>query len=383
MNTELLIAQGNELRAQHRPLEALKCYAQAFVDDPDSPSAWNNYGNVLRECGQPARSIPFLEHARILDPTNVTAEFNLGVAYLAVGDYAKGWPLYESRWRYEHLAGTKPQLSVPEWNGQDLKGKTLLVVGEQGLGDQIQFLRFCGPLQDLGAKLRIHVTSSIKPLLINTPPAILSVTSDNEEIGEFDYWVSMMSVPRILNIGVNQLQHYLQYITVDNDKVAAWAKRLGPKNRMRIGIAWSGRKDSWINQHKSMPVEVMAEFVKNHPEHEWISLQVDASDEESAIIQAAGVHCYPGTIASFADSAALMHHLDLVISVDTAAAHLAGALGRPLWMPLNLYGTCWRWMQNTDSSPWYTTARLFRQETFGDWQPVIKKIEKYLSWFKI
>jgi hypothetical protein len=383
MNTELLIAQGNELRAQHRPLEALKCYAQAFVDDPDSPSAWNNYGNVLRECGQPARSIPFLEHARILDPSNVTAEFNLGVAYLAVGEYAKGWSLYESRWRYEHLAGTKPQLSVPEWNGQDLKGKTLLVVGEQGLGDQIQFLRFCGPLQDLGAKLRIHVTSSIKPLLINTPPAILSVTSDNEEIGEFDYWVSMMSVPRILNIGVKELQHYLQYITVDNDKVAAWAKRLGPKNRMRIGIAWSGRKDSWINQHKSMPVEVMAEFVKNHPEHEWISLQVDASDEESAIIQAAGVHCYPGTIASFADSAALMHHLDLVISVDTAAAHLAGALGRPLWMPLNLYGTCWRWMQNTDSSPWYTTARLFRQETFGDWQPVIKKIEKYLSWFKI
>lgn len=383
MNTDLLIAQGNELRAQHRPLEALKCYAQAFVDDPDSPSAWNNYGNVLRECGQPARSIPFLEHARILDPNNVTSEFNLGVAYLAVGDYAKGWPLYESRWRYEHLAGTKPKLSVPEWSGQDLKGKTLLVVGEQGLGDQIQFLRFCGPLQDLGAKLRIHVTSSIKPLLINTPESILSVTSDNEEIGEFDYWVSMMSVPRILNIGVKELGHYLQYITFDNTKVANWAKRLGPKNRMRIGIAWSGRKDSWINQHKSMPVEVMAEFVKSHPEHEWISLQVDASDEESAIMQAAGVHCYPGTIESFADSAALMMHLDLVISVDTAAAHLAGALGRPLWMPLNLYGTCWRWMQNTDSSPWYTTARLFRQETFGDWQPVIKKIEKYLSWFKI
>jgi hypothetical protein len=220
-------------------------------------------------------------------------------------------------------------------------------------------------------------------LLINTPESILSVTSDNEEIGNFDYWVSMMSVPRILNIGVNQLQHHLQYITVDHNKVAEWAKRLGHKNRMRIGIAWSGRKDSWINQHKSMPVEVMAEFVKNHPEHEWISLQVDASDEESAIMQAAGVHCYPGTITSFADSAALMHHLDLVISVDTAAAHLAGAMGRPLWMPLNLYGTCWRWMQNTDSSPWYTTARLFRQETFGDWQPVIKKIEKYLSWFKI
>jgi len=184
MTTDLLIAQGNELRAQHRPIEALKFYAWAFVNDPESPSAWNNYGNVLRECGQPARSIPFLEHARILDPTNVTAEFNLGVAYLAVGDYAKGWPLYESRWRYEHLAGTKPSLGVPEWNGQDLKGKTLLVVGEQGLGDQIQFLRFCGPLQDMGAKLRIHVTSSIKPLLINTPATILSVTSDNEEIGE-------------------------------------------------------------------------------------------------------------------------------------------------------------------------------------------------------
>jgi ADP-heptose:LPS heptosyltransferase len=302
-----------------------------------------------------------------------------------LGNYEQGWRLYESRWRYEHLEGTKPRLPNPEWQGEDLRGKTILVIGEQGLGDQIQFLRFCGNLQDMGAKIRLHVSPGIKPLLINTPPAILEVTCNVEdEIGAFDYWVAMMSLPRLLNMKLENVQHYLQYVQPDPERVKVWAERLGiPKNRMRIGVAWSGRKDSWINQHKSMPAETMAELVRKFPEHQWVSLQVDASDEDAAVIKAAGVECYPGTITDFADTAALMHHLDLVISVDTAAAHLAGAMGRPVWIPLNSYGACWRWMQNRDDSPWYTTARLFRQEKYGDWSVPMNKIAKFLGWFKI
>jgi len=385
MTTDDLIALGNQAREQHRPEQAIACYAQAFVQDLNCFAGFNNYGNVLREMGDAQRAIPFLETARLIDPTNVTAEFNLAVAHLMLGNYEQGWRLYESRWRYEHLEGTKPRLPRPEWAGEDLRDKTILVIGEQGLGDQIQFLRFCGNLQDRGAKIRLHVSPSIKPLLINTPPAILSVTANTEDvIGDFDYWVAMMSLPRLLNMRLENVQHYLQYVQPDQARVQAWAERLGiPKQRMRIGIAWSGRKDSWINQHKSMPAETMAELVRRFPEHQWINLQVDASDEDTATVKAAGVECYPGTINDFADTAALMHHMDLVISVDTAAAHLAGAMGRPLWIPLNAYGHCWRWMQNRDDSPWYTTARLFRQERYGDWSGPMNKIAKFLGWFKI
>jgi ADP-heptose:LPS heptosyltransferase len=355
------------------------------VQDPNHSGAFNNYGNVLREMGHTQRAIPFLETARLLDPSSVTAEFNLAVAHLMLGNYEQGWKLYESRWRYEHLDGTKPRLPSPEWSGEDLRDKTILVIGEQGLGDQIQFLRFCGNLQDQGAKIRLHVSPAIKPLLINTPEAIVGITCNTEdEIGAFDYWVAMMSLPRLLNMRLEHVQHYLQYVKPDAERVKIWSERLGvTKNRMRIGIAWSGRKDSWINQHKSIPVETMAVLVKKFPEHQWVNLQVDASPEDEAVIKAAGVECYPGTINDFADTAALMHHLDLVISVDTAAAHLAGAMGRPVWIPLNSYGACWRWMQNRDDSPWYTTARLFRQEKYGDWSAPMARIEKFLGWFKI
>jgi ADP-heptose:LPS heptosyltransferase len=302
-----------------------------------------------------------------------------------LGNYEQGWKLYESRWRYEHLDGTKPKLPSPEWSGEDLRGKTILVIGEQGLGDQIQFLRFCGNLQDMGAKIRLHVSPGIKPLLINTPEAIVGITCNTEDqIGPFDYWVAMMSLPRLLNMRLEHVQHYLQYVQPDPERVKVWAERLGiPKNRMRVGVAWSGRRDSWINQHKSMPAETMASLVRKYPEHQWVSLQVDATEEDEAVVKAAGVECYPGTITDFADTAALMHHLDLVISVDTAAAHLAGAMGRPVWIPLNAYGPCWRWMQNRDDSPWYTTARLFRQEKYGDWSAPMARIAKFLGWFKI
>jgi ADP-heptose:LPS heptosyltransferase len=132
-----------------------------------------------------------------------------------------------------------------------------------------------------------------------------------------------------------------------------------------------------------VPFPVILELIKNNPQYEWINLQVDASAEEEEQLNQAGVTRYPGAIQSFADTAALMMHMDVVISVDTAISHLAGALGRPTWIMLNQYGLDWRWMLNQDDSPWYTTARLFRQPTRGDWTSVVKKIEKYLGWYKV
>ena len=382
MDTSQLIEQGNNHRANNQPAEALKCYTLAMCQDPDSAAAFNNYGNVMREMGQPQRGIPFLEHAVILDPNNVTARFNLAVSYLIMGNYEKGWPAYEARWQYEHLAGSLPQHPQPRWTGQDLKDKTILVVGEQGHGDNIQFCRFLFNLHAAGAKILFQVTDGMIPLLANAS-IINWVGRYTDKPPEFDYWVPIMSIPGVLGVTLDNLPRPISYINAQETDVKAWLQQLGPKTRMRVGFSWSGRRDAWLNQHKGVPFETMLELIKTSPEYEWINLQVDATDEESQALSDAGVTMYPGTISSFADTAALISCMDVVISVDTAVTHLSGALGRPTWLMLQWFATDWRWMLDRDSSPWYPTTRIFRQPSMGDWASVTKKIAQYLTWFKV
>jgi tetratricopeptide (TPR) repeat protein len=382
MKLQELIEQGNQYRNSGHPQLALKCYAQAFVHDPDCAPAFNNYGNVMREMGHPRRGIPFLEHAYQLNRQNVTAEFNLAVAHLLAGNYQQGWELYESRWRYEHLAGSKPQLPRPEWQGQDLKGKTILVIGEQGLGDQIQFSRFLYELSERGAAIKLHVSEPLKPLFNSDNRKVLQVTSGQDDIGDCDYWIPIMSLPRVLGITLSNLRQDLHYIQADPEKIKKWEQLLGKKTRMRVGFAWSGRRDSWINQHKAMPLDLMQDLISRSPNHEWISLQVDADADDQQRI-APLVQTFPGAVQNMADTAGLLHHMDLVISVDTAVAHLSGAMGRSTWIPLNLYGNCWRWGVERSDCAWYPSTRLFRQHSYGDWSQVLDKITQYLSWFKV
>jgi tetratricopeptide (TPR) repeat protein len=382
MDTQLLIAQGNEYRAQNQPTEALKCYAQAFVEDMDLAAAWNNYGNVMRECGQPARAVPFLQHAIALEPQNVTAHFNLAVSYLIQGNYAQGWPLYEVRWNYEHLAGQLPKHTQPRWTGQDLKDKIILVEGEQGHGDNIQFVRFLWNLHVAGAKIKLKVTDGLIPLLSNSP-IIERVGGYLDDVGEFDYWTPIMSIPGILGITLENLPKPVNYLNVDQNRQQDWLQILGPKTRMRVGFCWSGRRDAWLNRHKGMPFEDMLELIQTNSQYEWVNLQIDATPEEEAALVEVGVKAYPGSITSFVDTAALIMAMDVVIGVDTAVSHLSGSLGRPTWIMLNWFGTDWRWLLNRDDSPWYSTARLFRQPSMGDWASVRKKVSQYLSWMKV
>jgi tetratricopeptide (TPR) repeat protein len=382
MNVEHLIEQGNQLRADRDPEKALQCYAMAFVQNPDSAAAFNNYGNVMRECGYPKRALPFLQHAIELDPHNVTAQFNLAVCYLLMGDYARGWPQYEARWNYEHLAGTEPKFSQPRWRGEDIRDKTVLVVGEQGHGDNIQFCRFLYNLHVMGARIKLQVTDGLIPLL-GTSSIIEKVAGYNDDMGEFDYWVPIMSIPGILGVTLDNLPKMQSYLNAAPNLSKEWLQRLGPKRKMRVGFSWSGRRDAWLNQHKGVPFPIMLDLVRNNPQYEWINLQADTTEDEALALTDAGASLFPGAITSFADTAALMTHLDVVIGVDTAVSHLAGALGRPTWIMLNSYCTDWRWLLGRDSSPWYDTVRLFRQPVMGDWISVTDKINQYLSWFKV
>ena len=381
MHTEELIDLGNKAREQHDPELALKYYMQAMTQDRGSASAFNNYGNVLRECGDPAGAVPFLQRSMQLAPEHPTAPFNLAVAYLLQGNYQQGWTQYESRWKYEHLADILPKWEQPRWTGQDLQGRRILVLGEQGHGDNIQFARFLSDLKARGAHVTLVVSPAMQPLLA-TGSADEIIYPDSP-IPSFDYWIPIMSIPGVLGTTLENLALVQYYLRADVGLQQAWAQRLGHKTRLRVGFCWSGRRDTWINQHKGMPFERMLELIQRNPGYEWVNLQVDCTAEEEAALVAAGVTAYPGSIQTFADSAALMMHMDVILAVDTAVAHLAGALGRPVWVMLSQFALDWRWLLNRDDSPWYSTARLFRQPTMGDWGSVTEKIHKFLSWYKI
>ena len=382
METEQLIDLGNKCREENNPEGALAYYAQAFAQDRNSASAFNNYGNVLRECGDPLGAIPFLQRSIQLAPAHPTAQFNLAVAYLLAGDYKQGWNQYETRWNYEHLAGGLPNYAQPRWTGQDVKDKTILVLGEQGHGDNIQFLRFVGDIIEQGATVILVVNENLKPLFYNSDKNFKVIVT-GDPLPEFDFWIPIMSIPNVIGTTVENLASVQYYLTANHALQREWQTVLGPKNRLRVGFCWSGRRDTWINRHKGMPFETMLDLIKRNPGYEWVNLQCDCTPEEEAELLANGVNAYPGSIKSFADSAALIMHMDVVLSVDTAVAHLAGALGRPVWVMLNQYALDWRWLLNRDDSPWYSTARLFRQPKMGDWSSVTDKIHKFLSWYKI
>ena len=383
--TEQFIAQGNTYREQHQPELALQQYATAMAADRGSSGAFNNYGNVLREIGDPVGAVPFLQRAIQLDPANVTHHFNLAVAYLLSGDYVRGWPAYEARHNFEHLRGTIPNYAWPVWNGEDLKGKTIFIRGEQGHGDIIQFVRFIQNLKNIGGTVTVQVTNGLIPLIQSSEIGRgVRVIGYAENPGDaFDYWLPIMSLPGKLNVRVDNLPTVIQYLNPDPALVADWRRNLGVKNRLRVGFAWSGRRDSWINQHKAMPFATMLSLIQSHADYEWYNLQTDCTAEEEKELVSAGVRCFPGGVNTFADTAALVANLDVVVSVDTATAHLAAALGKPTWIMLNNYAPCWRWLLNRDDTPWYATARLFRQPVMGDWATVVEKIKLHLKLFKI
>ena len=380
MTVEHLIEQGNQHRADNEPAQALACYAQAFVQDFNSAAAWNNYGNVIREMGYPDRARPFLEQAIRIDADHSTARFNLAVALLLKGDYEQGWPAYESRWNFEHLADTLPAYTQPRWQGEDLKDRTILIIGEQGLGDCIQFVRYMEPLQALGARIILQVPTALISLFQIEGGVTIGF---DQPVPDFDVWCPMMSLPAVVKTTVATIPRSLAYIQPAAAAVSDWHQRLGSKTRLRVGVSWSGRRDTWINQHKSVPFELIAEMIQRNPQYQWVNLQVDADEEQSRILAELGVSVYPGTIHCMADTAALIACLDVVISVDSAVSHLSAAMGRPTWIMLNQFAVDWRWFVDRGDSPWYPTAKLFRQPCQGDWITVLDRIQRFLPTFTI
>jgi len=383
MTHDELLAHGNHFRSTSEPEKAIACYAQAFIQNPNFGPAYNNYGNVIREMGYPERAIGFLLNALAIDPNDTVAQFNLAVAYLLAGDLERGWKQYERRWKFEHLDGKLPQFSQPRWEGQDLSGKSIMITGEQGHGDNIQFCRFAEQLVHAGAKVYIGVDNNLKPLLQSSFLNAVTIVGSDDIVPEFDYWTPIMSIPGFLGITYDNLPYKMQYLMPSQKVIAEWHRRLGLKRKLRIGFAWSGRRDSWINQHKAVPFEKMFELIKKNPEHEWHNLQMDCTDEENKQLVEQGVISHRGMARNWEDTAAIVHHMDVVVAVDTSVGHLAGAMGRPFWLPLNQFGQDWRWLLKRNDSPWYSSCRIFRQPKIADWDTPLEAIHQNLKLFKI
>lgn len=379
---ESLVCRGNCYRALELYQLALADYGTALVKNYKNASAFNNYGNTLRELGEPVLAIPFLQASQILDPSNTTAKFNEAVAHLLAGNLLPGWEKYESRWDYEHQKGLKPQFNnVPEWDGtQDLNGKTILLYSEQGYGDTLQFCRYVLPLQDKhGAKVILVTRPELTSLFGSNPN--MQVFSTNESLPPFDYHCALLGLPKAFKTTLNTIPSPIKYLSANERRVQKWRRELGPKLKMRVGITWSGLKESWINRYKSMPLEKVLELVTD--EHQFVCLQKDITESDKALLEKYNVTVISDQLVDFHETAAVISNLDVVITVDTSVAHLSGGLGVPTWIMLNNYAVDWRWLLNRNDSPWYPTARLFRQSSPGDWTSVIQEIKQHLKLFKI
>ena len=360
---------------------AASCDA-ALALRPDFAEAHDSRGVALSELGRLDEAVASLEQALALKPDYAEAHHDLAMCRLALGDYVAGWAEYEWRWKTRQLARQVRAFEAPLWLGrEDIRGRTILLHAEQGLGDTLQFCRYAPLVAALGARVVLEVQPGVKRLLSRLE-GVEAVVARGEPLPAYDLQTPLMSLPLALGAGPEGERG--PYLFADPDEVAAWGERLGPKIGLRVGLCWAGgaRPDqpvaNAVDQRRSLPLAAFAPLA-GVPGLELYSLQKGPPAGQLAEALAAGwggpaIIDLTDALKDFADTAALVANLDLVITCDTSTAHLAGGMGRPVWI-LNRFDACWRWLEHRDDSPWYPSARLFRQTAPGDWCGVVEEVK--------
>jgi len=371
---------GSALHALGRYQEAYARYEEALRIRPDSLAALNNRGNVLLALRRPEDALASYAQALALDPEDAQAHWNQALARLSLGDYERGWKEYEWRWRNPALGMPAREARRPLWLGaEDLRGKTVLLHAEQGYGDAIQMVRYAPLVAARGARVVLACAQRLCALFA-TVPGVGSVLAPEQVVPEFDFHVPLMSLPLAFRTTLDTVPAQVPYVCAAQGKSAAWKQRLaehGPG--LKVGLAWSGNPSFGAARIKACPVDLFARLL-SVPGCTFVSLQTGAAAAEAARLAGAnGLAVNAGReLGGFDDTAALVVALDLVISIDTAVAHLAGALGRPVWIMLP-YAADWRWLTRREDSPWYPTARLYRQPRPGDWESVLDRVAAALA----
>jgi tetratricopeptide (TPR) repeat protein len=373
--SEVHANRADALQRLGRYGEALAGYDRALAMGPDNPDAWCNRGVALQQLGRLDDARDSFAHAEKLAPGLPEVSLNQGMLCLLQQDFAKGWPLFEARKKMPNL-GEARHFAQPLWTGaEDINGKILFVYVRRGLGDAIQFYRYAALARSQGARVILSVNDPLLPLLKSARPTLEMIGS--EQVPEaFDYHIPLMSLPLALGAGTPDMGRYL---AAEPARVAQWRERIGTHG-YRVAIAWQGDAAAIGAEGKSFPVAALA-GISAIPGIRLINLQKNAGTDQLEKLPAgmpvesfAGFDDGPG---AFLDSAAILENCDLLISCDTALAHLAGALGVPNWIALK-HIPDWRWFLGRSDTPWYSNTRLFRQKSVGDWDSVFRAMEAEL-----
>jgi Flp pilus assembly protein TadD len=365
---------GVALHAKGKLDEAAGHFRNAVKLNPRYAEAYKNLGIVLVELGEQDEATGCFRKALEVAPNDADAHIHLGVRLLQLGDFEAGWAHYEWRCRSQNPAFKPRNFSAPLWDGRPLGGKTLLMHAEQGLGDTLQFVRYAPLVRRRDGRV---VLGSQKPLriLLSGCPGIDQVVVDGEQWPPFDCHVPLLSLPHLLGTQADNFPADVPYLFAREDLIRLWQGRLGDCPGFKVGICWQGDPRHRDDRRRSFTLSHFAALAEI-PDVDLISLQKGTGTEQLAAVRfpvkALGPDFDEGN-GPFMDTAAVMKNLDLVVTSDTAVAHLAGALGVPVWVAL-AKAADWRWQLDREDSPWYPTMRLFRQEQAGDWGLVFQRI---------
>jgi len=379
-HAEALVNRGIALGKLHRRHEALACFERALAIDLECTAALDGCGFALARLRRHPEALACLDRALTIEPGLVQTRYNRGLIRLMTGDLRGGFADFESRWESPALLGhVGLKTAAPLWLGDvPLTGKTILLHHEQGLGDTIQFARFVPLVARCGGHVVFRVPRVLLDLL-RTLPGDFDLISEADALPHHDFHCPLMSLPLALGTTLATIPAEIPYFHADAVQMTGWRKHLGPTTRKRIGIVWAGRQYPPIDDLRDMPLESLKPLLDM--DADFISLQKDIPKRDRATLNALPALARMGeSVTDFADTAALVANLDLVIAVDTSVAHLAAALGKPVWI-LNRYASCWRWFLDRPDSPWYPSVRLFRQEVFADWGGVVAEVRQALTGF--
>jgi tetratricopeptide (TPR) repeat protein len=363
--------RGNVLGALDRAEEAIASFDSAIAIDPAYAEAFNNRGNALRAIGQRDEALASYDAAIALQPDFHEAIWNKALELLSSGKMSEGWKLYEAR-RALRSVRDRRDLQRPQWTGREnLTGRTILLHHEQGFGDTIQFCRYAPLVRSLGARVILSVQGPLSRLLRTLDPGIEIIGADAVP-QTFDFHCPLMSLPRAFRTRLDSIPSAEGYLSADPTLAALWNERLPSRTSPRVGLAWSGAPGHRNDRNRSIALRILEPLLTANVD--WVCLQTEVRESDRETFDNAGrLGRFAEAPADFADTAAVIANLDLVITIDSSVAHLSGALGKPAWVLLPFVSD-FRWLIGREDSPWYASLRLFRQQAFSDWPSVIARV---------
>ena len=351
---------------------AIHDYTYAIELRPDYYQAFNNRGSAYRELADFEKALEDFKTSTKLKNDFAEGYWNQSLIHLMKEEYEKAWPLYEYRWQSKNFPSEKRNFEKPLWLGeQSIEGKTILVHSEQGFGDTIQFCRYIELLQNKKCRILMEVEKPLINLIRGLLPQE-NVFEKNTSLPSFDFHCPLMSLPLAFGTNFNTIPNVIPYLRPEKHSYLEWQKFLGPKERPRIGIVWKGNPKHFNDDNRSIPIEIL--ITSLFEGFEWFSLQYDITDHEKSIIKSTNkITHFGAAIGDFAKTLALCECLDAVVCVDTAIAHLAGAIGKEVHLLLPYIADS-RWHRDTNKTPWYPATRIHRQDQTRDWSIVLQNV---------